>query len=225
MATIIPSTGAISASYIETYLGGNPITGANVKLSYDSNSIPTPPNFALNQIFFARPDSVNTWSGQMNYLSLRGRCFGIYTSSSRTAIHGNSFIDRSRGLFTGFFGFGTTKGGTSGILNSINQGFPIGIRIDTILGRSFGITLRVYDETGRWISLPFATPTIEIIGNYSAISLDVQYGYAFELQLSVWPAKNGNTLSDGNGVHTMNLTLEFPADPISSSSEPIKIRR
>lgn len=227
MATIIPSSGAISASYMESYIGGG---SGNQYLSYPVNgSTPTGANLSLNQLFNSRyPNNINTWSGSMSYGSLRGKCFGIYTSSTRTVLHGSSFNDYFSGYFSGYFGFGTSTSGTSGVLNTINQGFPIGIRISTLSGSAFGLRVRVFNNSGVWTTLPFSTPTFEIIGNYSGITIDAQTGYFYELYLQVWPAKDSRTLASGVGVHSISLRLEEPqidessSDPFGDPKLPMK---
>ena len=226
MATIIPSSGSISASYLETYIGGRAATGANTKLSYPlvvngNNTTPTGSNLSLNQIFNARyPNNINTWTGYQSMSAFRGKCFGIYTSSMRTTQHGSTYNDFFSGFFSGYFGFGTSTSGRSGVLNTINQGFPIGIRISTLSGSAFGLRVRAYNSSGVWTTLPFSTPVFEIIGNYSAITIDAQTGYFYELYLQVWPAKNSDTLASGNGVHSISLRLEEPQIDESSSSDP-----
>ena len=233
MATIIPSSGSISASYMAKYLGASDTAGSNEYLSYPvvvngSNTTPTGSNLSLNQIFNARYySSIHTWTGSMSYGSLRGKCFGIYTSSSRNVQHGSSYTDAREGYFQGYFGFGTPTSGVSGVLNSIYQGFPIGIRISTLMGNAFGLRVRGYNSSGQWVALPYSTPVFEIIGNYSAIILDADPGFAYELYLQVWPAKDGKTMGTGAGVHSMNLYLEEPGGFSSSSDpfgEPIKMR-
>ena len=217
MATIIPSSGAISALYMEGYLGGSASTGTNQYLSYKAFT-PTGANLSLNQLFNARsPNSIHTYTGQMSWGSLRGKCFGVYTSSSRNNLHSSFYSDSRLGLFLGYFGFGTPTAGTSGVLNTVNQGFPIGIRIDTFTGNPFGISVRAYREGGYWVNLPFTTPTFEIVGNYSALRLDTDPGYIYEMQLYVFPAKNGESrLTPEHGVHSINLVLE-EEDRFSSS--------
>ena len=210
MATIIPSSGSISASYMAKYLGASDTAGSNEYLSYPVNgSTPTGSNLSLNQIFNSRYySSIHTYTGSMSYGSLRGKCFGIYTSSSRNVQHGSSYTDAMEGYFQGYFGFGTPTSGVSGVLNSINQGFPIGIRISTLMGNAFGLRVRGYNSSGQWVALPYSTPVFEIIGNYSAIILDADPGFSYELYLQVWPAKDGKTMGTGAGVHSMNLYLE-----------------
>lgn len=224
MATIIPSSGAISALYMEGYLGGSASVGTNQYLSYKAFT-PTGANLSLNQIFNARyPNSIHTYTGQMSWGSLRGKCFGVYTSSSRTSLHSGFYSDYRLGLFLGYFGFGTPTAGTSGVLNTVNQGFPIGIRIDTFTGNPFGISVRAYTDGGYWVNLPFTTPTFEIVGNYSALRLDTDPGYVYEMELSVFPAKNGDSrLTPEHGVHRITLLLE-EEDRFSSSFgfEPIR---
>ena len=121
------------------------------------------------------------------------------------------------GYFIGYFGFGTTTSGRSGVLNTVNQGFPIGIRVSTLSGSNLGITMRVYSGSS-WTTLPFGTPVFETIGNFSAITLDAQAGFNYEIYLQVWPAKDSNTLGSGAGVHSINLRLEEPR--IDESSDP-----
>lgn len=222
MATIIPSSGSISAEYMLKYLGGTDSAGANLYLSYPVNgTTPTGPNLSLNQIFNSRyPNDINTWTGSMSYGSLRGKCFGMYTSSSRTVLHGRRYEDpRREGYFQAYFGFGTPTAGLSGVLNTVNQRFPIGIRISTLNGNAFGLMVRAYTSRGSWTILPYSTSTFEIIGEYSAIILDAAPGFSYELYLQVWPAKDGNTLETGAGVHSIGLILEESGE---FSSEPIR---
>lgn len=211
MATIIPSSGAISAQYMLRYLGGRDAAGADLYLTYPVNgTTPTGSALSLKQLFFARyPNSIHTYNGQMDYGSLRGKCFGIYTSSTRNALHSNSYRDFREGYFTGYFGFGSPTAGTSGVLNTANQGFPIGVRIGTLMGSPFGITVRLYEE-GRWVPVAFSTPDFETIGNYSAIIIDTDPGQMYELYLQVWPARDRQRLGNGGGVHAITLTLEEP---------------
>ncbi len=210
MATIIPSSGSISASYMEKYIGGG---SGNQRLS----GIYSGSNFSLNQLFNSRyTNRTDPWSNSISMGSLRGKCFGVYTSSSRNLLHGSSYNDTMSGYFIGYFGFGTTTSGRSGVLNTINQGFPIGVRVSTLSGSNFGIRVRVYDGSS-WTTLPFGTPAFEAIGNFSAITLDADVGYSYEIYLQVWPAKDSNTLANGNGVHSISLRLEEPN--IGGSSE------
>lgn len=218
MATQIPSSGSISASYLEKYLGGSAGAGDNIKLS---SNVSSGPNFSINQIFNARAGMTTPWSTYFSLGSVRGKYFGVYTSSARTTLHGSSYTDMSSGYFIGYFGFGTSTSGTSGILNTRNQGFPIGIRVATLSGSNFGMRLRVFDGSN-WTTLPFGTPSFEVIGNYSAVTLDATQGYAYEIYLQVWPAKDSNTLANGNGVHSISLRLEEPSPPGSSSSDPFE---
>ena len=219
MSTRIPSTGSISASYMAKYLGGSDTAGQNQYLSYPVNgTTPTGPNLSLNQIFNAIPNSINTYVGSMSYGSLRGKCFGMYTSSTRNVQHSNAYYDDMEGYFQAYFGFGTLSSGTSGVLNTINQGFPIGIRISTLSGNAFGLRVRGYNSSGQWVFLPYSTPVFEIVGEYSALILDADPGYFYELYLQVWPARDGNSLGTGAGVHSMSLTLEEYGGFESSSS-------
>ena len=85
-----------------------------------------------------------------------------------------------------------------------------------ILSAPILIRVRVYDGSS-WTTLPFGTPAFEAIGNFSAITLDADVGYSYEIYLQVWPAKDSNTLANGNGVHSISLRLEEPN--IGGSSE------
>ncbi len=115
MATNLQSSGQISLGDIKEYVGG----AGQMSLS----GITSP--YSVNQIFHSSANTITPITNTNSLSNMYSKTFGIYSSSLRGFLYGNSFSNPFDGYFRGFLGFGTTTNGTSGMIYEKNQGFQI----------------------------------------------------------------------------------------------------
>jgi len=230
MASPLPSSGTISMQTLNNYLGANSTTQLSLSGVGSGATYPSVNTYSLNQIFYSPAGGDIPLSTLTTMAGLHGKTFGIFSNSNRTLMHMGHWSDPLAGSFVGYFGFGSSNNGISGILNPVNLGFNIGITVAVIFGANFDINLsfEVYTSSGFWQSILMKSTTTTIYGNYSAMRLTAQPGSDFQLVVQVWPSKEGLPTSDG--LHTMSLELaqegggdpgDGPDGPGGEISEPI----
>jgi len=199
----LPTSGSISISTLNSYFGA--ASTATRMLS----GIGSTPNFSVNQIFNSAPGTVVPASNNFQLISLRYyKTFGIYTSTTRNALVSN--ISLMPGPFwIGYFGFGGTSTGTSGILNPRNQGFPIKMRIRVTSG-SYNDIFAEYstDQSDfRWNRLTLRDSDETFILN--AVGLRITgFGLFNDVIVEVTASPCLNGVTTGTGSHTTRLIWE-----------------
>lgn len=230
MASPLPSSGTISMQTLNNYLGANPTTKLTLSGVGSGATFPSVNTYSLNQIFYSPAGGDIPLSTYTTMAGLHGKTFGVFANSGRTLMHMNNWSDPLGGSFIGYFGFGATNNGTSGILNPLNLGFNIGISVAIIFGSNYDINLtwEVYTSGGIWQTKLLKSVTNTTYGNFSAMRLTAQPGSSFELVVQVWPSKEGLPTSDG--LHTISMSLAQeggggdpggPEGPGGEISEPI----
>ena len=144
----LPSSGPITISDLNDYFGCSSTTTRSI------SGIGSAPNFSVNQIFNSNYNSTTPASNNMQLISLRYyKTFGIFTSTSRNSLVSN-LTTVPGPVWYGYFGFGGTSTGTSGILNPSNRGFPMSIRIRVISGSRFDLYVEYIEDqtTFQWRS-------------------------------------------------------------------------
>lgn len=227
MSTPINSSGGLSCSYLNKYLGAD----ENKQLQF--TGVQSAPQFSLNQIFFSTAGS-NPPTPPISVFSLNtliGKTFGIYTDSQRNTLHGGTYTNESElndlnftptiPVFIGYFGFGIPLAGTSGVLNPVNTGFPLHIKIETIDYSDVAVSIK----TGSGFSweivnlsaqvTTFITTTadaIRIIGGFRSIN-----NRDTVVILTVSPCLKG---SGDPGLGSHRIVCTFTADEIRPPIDP-----
>jgi hypothetical protein len=228
MSTPINSTGGLSCSYLNKYLGAN--DGNQLQFG----GVLSAPQFSLNQIFFSTAAS-NPPTPPISVFSLNtliGKTFGIYTDSLRNTLHGGTYTNESElndlnfipiiPVFIGYFGFGTPLAGTSGVLNPVNTGFPLHIKIETIDYTDVAVSIKTGSGFS-WEIVNLDRPTYEfvtttadairIIGGFRSIN-----NRDTVVILTVSPFLKGSGVYTGIGSHRIVCT--FTSDDIRPPIDP-----
>ena len=210
----LPTSGSISISTLNGYFGA--ASTATRMLS----GIGSTPNFSVNQIFNSAPGTTVPTSNNFQLISLRYyKTFGIYTSTVRNALVSNTSVIPGP-FWVGYFGFGGTSTGTSGILNPRNQGFPIKMRIRVTSGSYNDIFCEYSTDQNdfRWTRLTMRDNDETFILN--AVGLRIT-GFALfndvTVEVTASPCLNGVTT--GSGSHTTRLTWEAGESDESSERD------
>lgn len=193
--TPIPSTGSLSLSYLNQYLG------ANFNSQRMLSGLGSGQSMSLAQIFNSSTNTTNpaTFTQQLN--SLRGKTYGIYTNSMRTNLYG-AFHEDPFGLWQGYFGFGQ-----SGVLSTTNRGITLRHILQIDQGAPFEYSVQFYNASGQWVGIPLSSASTTITSSaYSAITVSYNSNFEGSLTLTSAPCMNGTTI--GLGSH--NLVLYFP---------------
>ena len=206
----LPTSGSISISQLNNYFG------ASSTATRPLSGIGSSPNFSVNQIFNSRQGTTSPLTNNFQMISLRYyKTFGIYTSPLRNALVSNTSAIVGP-FWVGYFGFGGTSSGTSGILYPSNQGFPIKIRIRVTSGSSNDLFVEWTGDQNsfRWTRLSIRDNDETFILNAVGlrISAFVMFGMT-TVEVTASPCLNG--VSTGTGSHTTRLIFE--AEEQSSS--------
>ena len=213
----LPTSGSISISQLNNYFGA---TSTSTRML---SGIGSAPNFSVNQIFNSRVGTTTPLTNTFQMISLRYyKTFGIYTSTSRNALVSNTSLIPGP-FWVGYFGFGGTSSGTSGILNPSNQGFPIKIRLRVTEGSYNDLYVEWTGDQGsfRWTRLSMRDNDETFILN--AVGLRVSAFVFFGntvVEVTASPCLNG--VSTGTGSHTTQLV--FQPENVSSGSGGIPLR-
>ena len=235
MSTPINSTGGLSCSYLNKYLGAD----ENKQLQF-TGVVPVPQSSlelwqpSLNQIFFSEADT-NPPTPPISVFSLNsliGKTFGIYTDTYRNTLHGDTFTNESElndlnftptiPVFIGYFGFGTPLAGTSGVLNPLNTGFPLHIKIETIDFTDVAVSIKTGSGFS-WEIVNLDGPTYEFVST-TADAIRIIGGFRSinnrdtVVTLTVSPFLKKSGVYTGIGGHRIVCT--FTADEIRPPIDP-----
>ena len=210
----LPTSGSISLLQLNNYFGA---TSTSTRMLSGTGSAP---NFSVNQIFNSAPGTTTPLNSNLQMISLRYyKTFGIYTSTVRNALVSNTSVIPGP-FWVGYFGFGGTSTGTSGILNPRNQGFPIKMRIRVTSGSYNDIFCEYSTDQNdfRWTRLTMRDNDETFILN--AVGLRIT-GFALfndvTVEVTASPCLNGVTT--GSGSHTTRLTWEAGESDESSERD------
>ena len=202
------TSGQISFADIANHLG---YSLSNLKLSGINTSHP----FTFNQIFFSY-NGYNPLSNTVSLNSFKGKRFALHTNSSRTNEHTDIHRDIRFGLFSAYFGFGSSQNGNSSILKPYNRGIPFTIRLTSLNGLTLGylfVSLR-RDTTNTYESLRPSGTSYSFTGNYHFISIyPTRTNINLEFIIEVFPS--GST--SASGVHRIECNLLEFEEEFSSS--------
>ena len=218
----LKTTGSISLDDLRKYLGIDGVINlSGISLTLWEPPAPFQRPFSVNQIFNSFQNTTITLNNKLALGDLYGKTFGIYTSYSRYMIHGDSYENPYDGTFRGYFGFGTSTNGRSGMLYGTNQGLSIGI-ILTVSQYQHWYWLEIKARTrGIWSDLnplvlqpDYSNTEWEVVGEFEEIKINLAYRNSFRsVGLKAYPKVDSQ---NGEGVHTMNIDLE-EWDEVSSS--------
>ena len=235
MSTPINSTGGLSCSYLNKYLGAD----ENKQLQF-TGVVPVPQSSlelwqpSLNQIFFSTTGT-NPPTPPISVFSLdtlKDKTFGIYTDSLRNTLHGSTFTNENEGngleftptlpVFIGYFGFGTPLAGTSGMLNPLNTGFPLHIKMETIDFTDVAVSIKtgsgfsweiVNLDANPYEFVSTTADAIRIIGGFRSIN-----NRDTVVTLTVSPFLKKTGVYTGIGSHRIVCT--FTAEEIRPPIDP-----
>ncbi len=213
----LPTSGSISITQLNNYFGA---TSTSTRMLSGTGSAP---NFSVNQIFNSTPGTTTPSSTNFQLISLRYyKTFGIYTNTSRNALVSNNSIIPGP-FWIGYFGFGGTSSGTSGILNPRNQGFPIKIRIRVTSGSYSDLYVEYTTDQNsfRWTQLSMRDNDETFVLN--AVGLRISAFVIFgniSVDVTASPCLNG--VSTGTGSHTTRLTFQGEEDSDGGGSGGIR---
>jgi hypothetical protein len=213
----LPTSGSISITQLNNYFGAS---STSTRMISGTGSAP---NFSVNQIFNSAPGTTTPLNSNFQMISLRYyKTFGIYTNSSRNALVSDSSVIPGP-FWVGYFGFGGTSSGTSGILNPRNQGFPIKIRLNMVAGTALDLYVEYTEDQNafRWTQLSMRSNDETFVLN--AVGLRISSSPFFGsviVDVTASPCLNG--VSTGTGSHTTRLTFRAEEQSSNDSSGGIR---
>ena len=206
----LPTSGSISISQLNNYFG------ASSTATRPLSGIGSSPNFSVNQIFNSRQGTTSPLTNNFQMISLRYyKTFGIFTSTSRNSLVSN-LTTVPGPVWYGYFGFGGTSSGVSGILNPSNRGFPMSIRIRVISGSRFDLYVEYIEDqtTFQWRSQTLTSNDTSFVQDACGIRITGSAVFNDVVaEITVAPSLDGSTR--GSGSHTVRIT--FPSEEPSSS--------
>jgi len=206
----LPSSGPITISDLNDYFGCSSTTTRSI------SGTGSAPNFSVNQIFNSSYNTTTPPNSNMQLISLRYyKTFGIFTNTSRNSLV-NNYTTVPGPVWYGYFGFGGTSTGTSGILNPSNRGFPMSIRIRVISGSRFDLYVEYIEDqtTFQWSSQTLTSNDTSFVQEACGIRITGSAVFSdIVAEITVAPSLDGTTR--GSGSHTVRIT--FPQQEPSSS--------